>query len=327
MTNHKGLALLFGLLFSFSFVFAHESADIHLDSIDAEQVKILEEAFVGQEVPYPLSSFFGNERVNILVTKKDGEKLTVGIESENGKVTAIKVGALRDPTLMIRTEEAAIKAIVEAENPLAMAREARKHNKLEYKAIGFKSRMKFFAVFKLSPLAGLFKESIEPEQVDENTVVVNGVEGNAERNGGSEGLPDSEGAATELPAPTAPKPTAVASEVTGAVTALPPAPTQAETQPQEPAEPEGPATHTVKLTNAGFEKYTITINVGDTITFVNNRSASLNTAFMIGTRECRELKSKIFKPGESYSYTFTKPLKCVIADGIYTKQSMTVMVE
>ena len=305
-------------------VLAHESGELHIESVDAAQVKILEKEFVGQEINGLLGSFFGNERINILIKKDNDEKITVGIESEKGKVTIFKVGALSDPTLMFITNEKTIKEIVTSEDTLKTVRMALKSGDLDYKAVGFKNRLKYFVIFKVRPLAGLFKG--ETQAKDENTVVVNGLEGPA--------TTATEGATTASDASSS----AGTNATNGTKSTSSPAVQQnvesvsepqatAETQNQSIPAPNDDHLHIIKLTNAGFEKVTLTISVGESVEWVNVRNASLNTAFMIGTRSCHDLRSTIFKPGESYRYTFTKPMTCIVADGIYTKQAMTVTVE
>ncbi len=87
-------------------------------------------------------------------------------------------------------------------------------------------------------------------------------------------------------------------------------------------------TYTVKMTNEGFSKNLITINAGDTVVWENVRTNSvLNKAMIIGMRECRKVKSALFLPGESFSWTFEEPGVCVVVDGIMTTQSSKVIIE
>lgn len=87
-------------------------------------------------------------------------------------------------------------------------------------------------------------------------------------------------------------------------------------------------THTTNMIDGGFEEASITIKAGDTVIWQNIRENSqLNKAMVIGTRECQKVKSKFFLPGSYYSYKFEKPMACMIVDGIFTTQSMTVIVK
>jgi len=90
--------------------------------------------------------------------------------------------------------------------------------------------------------------------------------------------------------------------------------------------PSGPQTYVVNLIDGGFGKEKINIFVNDTIVWDNVRTGSYKIAFVIGNGECRNVKSKIFKFGESYNATFTEPTICWISDGIYTTQAMKVIV-
>lgn len=87
------------------------------------------------------------------------------------------------------------------------------------------------------------------------------------------------------------------------------------------------ATHTVKMTVDGFSPDKLYIKVGDTVVWKNVRSGSINKAMIIGVRECNKVRSGILKAGESFSWTFTEPMTCTIADGIMTTKESKVFVE
>jgi hypothetical protein len=94
----------------------------------------------------------------------------------------------------------------------------------------------------------------------------------------------------------------------------------------EVEEPTGPRTYLVELVNGGFGVSTLEIKTGDTVKWRNARSGQYKIALIIGNRECREVKSKLFRAGESYNATFTEPMTCWISDGIFTTQAMNVVV-
>ncbi|MBI2146105.1 hypothetical protein HYU22_02065 [Candidatus Woesearchaeota archaeon] len=86
--------------------------------------------------------------------------------------------------------------------------------------------------------------------------------------------------------------------------------------------------HTINMVDGGFEDTSVTINAGDTVVWQNIReNTNLNEAMVIGTRDCRYLKSKFFNPGEHFSYKFTKLGVCTVVDGIFTTQMMEVIVK
>ncbi len=85
--------------------------------------------------------------------------------------------------------------------------------------------------------------------------------------------------------------------------------------------------YTVKLTSTGFNPDKITIKVGDTITWENDRSGKVNQGMIIGVRECHQVRSEFLKPGQSYSWTFDQAMTCTITDGVMTTRSSKVTVE
>ncbi len=90
--------------------------------------------------------------------------------------------------------------------------------------------------------------------------------------------------------------------------------------------PSGPQTTIIKLIDGGFNTEAVKINVGDTVEWKNARKGRYKVGFVVGNRECQEVKSKIFKTGESFNFTFTKPMTCWISDGIFTTQAMRVII-
>ena len=86
-------------------------------------------------------------------------------------------------------------------------------------------------------------------------------------------------------------------------------------------------THAVKMTADGFSPDKLYIKAGDTVVWENTRSGTINKAMIIGVRECSKVRSGFLKPGESFSWTFDKPMTCTIADGIMTTKESKVYVE
>jgi plastocyanin len=87
-----------------------------------------------------------------------------------------------------------------------------------------------------------------------------------------------------------------------------------------------PGTLVVNLIDGGFGKKSVKINVGDTIQWQNTRQGRYQIALIIGNRECRNIKSNIFKSGKSFNATFNEPMECWVSDGIFTTQAMLVTV-
>ena len=86
-------------------------------------------------------------------------------------------------------------------------------------------------------------------------------------------------------------------------------------------------TYTVKMTANGFSPDKLYLKVGDTVIWENTRSGAINKAMIIGVRECSKTRSDFLNPGESFSWTFTEPMTCTIADGIMTTKESGIFVE
>lgn len=85
--------------------------------------------------------------------------------------------------------------------------------------------------------------------------------------------------------------------------------------------------HYVNLIEGGFEVPEITIKVGETVAWKNEREGYVSKAMVLGTKQCQPIRSGMFGPGEVFRWTFTKAETCIIADGIYTTETMKVIVE
>ncbi len=88
-------------------------------------------------------------------------------------------------------------------------------------------------------------------------------------------------------------------------------------------------THTVEMIDSGFSVLSITIKAGDTVIWKNERekTGKLERAMIIGTRNCQQVRSDFFASGESFRWTFTEAGTCEVVDGIYTTESMKVVVQ
>ncbi len=133
---------------------------------------------------------------------------------------------------------------------------------------------------------------------------------------------------TEAPAETAESETAAEPALDVPVETAPANTTPAPSSVTTAAVVDTSTTHTVNMIDGGFEDVSITIKAGDTIVWQNVReNAQFNKAMVIGTRECQKVKSRFFLPGSYYSYKFDKPMACMVVDGIFTTQSMTIIVK
>jgi plastocyanin len=89
---------------------------------------------------------------------------------------------------------------------------------------------------------------------------------------------------------------------------------------------DGPIIHTISLSGSGFPKSQLFIHVGDTVEWRNERTGRVTKALIIGAQLCRDVRSKIYETGESYSYKFNEPTTCTIVDGMYTTKTMKIVV-
>ncbi|HLC52048.1 MAG TPA: hypothetical protein VJI98_02280 [Candidatus Nanoarchaeia archaeon] len=88
-----------------------------------------------------------------------------------------------------------------------------------------------------------------------------------------------------------------------------------------------PAVHTIKITETGFEPSAITIKTGDTVVWENVRSGRLNTALVVGTKQCVFIKSKLLKTGETFEKTFDEVDTCQFLDAVTNTQLVKVIIE
>ncbi|MDP3640300.1 MAG: hypothetical protein Q8R53_03810 [Nanoarchaeota archaeon] len=99
---------------------------------------------------------------------------------------------------------------------------------------------------------------------------------------------------------------------------------------EEPEEVLEERPKTIEILNDKFGTDQITVSVGDTLVWKNVRtgSSALTGAMIIGVRNCADVKSTVFKPGNTFSWTFNEPETCTIVDGIRTTMiPMRVVVE
>ena len=87
-------------------------------------------------------------------------------------------------------------------------------------------------------------------------------------------------------------------------------------------------THIVEMINDGFSvNGTLSVEIGDTVTWNNVRSGTFKKAMVLGAQKCSQIKSGFLEPGESFSWTFDTVETCTFVDGVLTTQSMKVEVK
>lgn len=272
----------------------------------AEEIAVVNQQIVGQPIPSQLGMLLGNQRINIEIGLDNGEKLNLGIITENNLVKSAALAKITDPTLEISIDQATLEEIAQQQgSPVPTLVRAMKENRLKYRAIGFFNKLKFSFGSLFLKLGNLFAEEEvvgEGKAKDEKkneppTPTLNQPPEEEVEDKGGEETNDEEGEDLETP--------------TGAVV----------------RETEKEKVHTIELTGEGFPIKEIIIKAGDTVVWENSRSGKIIKAMIIGARNCREVKSRIFEPGNSFSYTFEEAQTCTLIDGIFTTETMKVIVE
>ena len=91
---------------------------------------------------------------------------------------------------------------------------------------------------------------------------------------------------------------------------------------------EEPENVQVSIEKVTFEPSKLTISVGETVEFSNNRAAGRwERANLMGVRELRDVLSGDFYPGDTWSYTFTEAGRFQMVDMYITTMVITIVVE
>ncbi|MBI2079374.1 elongation factor EF-2 [Candidatus Micrarchaeota archaeon] len=80
------------------------------------EIKQLAKELNGKEIPPPLGTLFGDEKINLHFTMKKGEVLTLGLTTEDKKFKSLALGELVDASLNIYTTEAVVQKITTSKN-------------------------------------------------------------------------------------------------------------------------------------------------------------------------------------------------------------------
>jgi plastocyanin len=283
------------MLFSLTLVQAgmEETLKVHLSGLES-QVK-------GKLITGSAGSLFGNQGINLLINFENGESHNIAIITKNKAVKTIQLAEIENPTLKIEVSEVAIRTIQEADEPMVEIQRALRIGTLKYETVGFMNNLKFTMFSSYSNFRGLFTD--DPEVIVKKDTEVEETDEKAEQETEKEEVDNVD------------KEIESGGLLTGGTVAQ---------IIEEPKLEEDDGIHTVLLDNTGFEITEIDIKVGDTVMWVNGRTAHANKGMIIGVQRCVAIKSKIFENGESFSWTFDKAGTCVFVDGIYTTQSMKV---
>lgn len=99
-----------------------------------------------EELPGSIQILLGNEEILAGILMNDGSDLNVWLVTENGRVTEFeKVGDVEDydPTVIIATDEATVRSLINTTDPLSVYEEARSNGTLTIDSVGIVSSAKF----------------------------------------------------------------------------------------------------------------------------------------------------------------------------------------
>ncbi len=255
---------------------------------------------VGLQLTGPIASLFGNEKINVYLSTSTKDEQVIGIITEDKKVKALNLGAVKEPSLEVFTDEKTVAKILVSKNPLAQLQKALGEKKITYNAVGFFHKMKFSII---DLFVDVLKGANPGDAEDIDVEVVHGVVAPPAK-------PKEEAKPVETKAPEQKADEKKDSGLTGAVTAAVSTGT----------------VHTVLMVNTGFDPELLEINAGDTVVWKNTRSGQVKNAMIIGTQKCIKARSSTFKRDETYQWKFTEPQKCIIVDGFMTTKSMIITV-
>lgn len=84
--------------------------------------------------------------------------------------------------------------------------------------------------------------------------------------------------------------------------------------------------HVIEVTDNGFVPNELAIKVGETVVWKNVRTGKVDKTMIVGNRQCSNIKSNIFGPGGTFSWTFDHADECTIVDGIFTTKLSKIII-
>lgn len=129
------LVLAFTFLIIMSTVNAEDNADFEIDKVQS----LLED----RTLPSSLSFVSGNQRVNIyILSKLENRQVVLSVVTEKNKVVSISKEELKDPTLIINTDDDTVKSILESSDRMKGFQSALKSEKVVVKGKTFSNKIK-----------------------------------------------------------------------------------------------------------------------------------------------------------------------------------------
>ena len=120
-------------------VYDSAKTDYYLNNLDEAQAKYNAQS---DSIPSTFRYLFGDERINATLVRIDGEKVNLAVETKNGKITRMKHGEMKNPTMEVEIKETTIKKISEAKSAVWEINKALSSKEIKYRDITLKSKVK-----------------------------------------------------------------------------------------------------------------------------------------------------------------------------------------
>jgi len=127
-----------------------------LTLIPAQDISKFEQ-YVGEELPGIAGTLFGNEKINIQISKENNPTKTIHIVTKDKKLDSVGEGEGTDPTIIAQTDMQTIEQIQESDNILTAFEAALKDGSITYKAVGITKKINFSLLRILVNIINWFK--------------------------------------------------------------------------------------------------------------------------------------------------------------------------
>ncbi len=85
---------------------------------------------------YDIGKYLTDERMNWIITKENGAKITIGVVIENGKLVDFQQGAIKDPSVNVYASEKTVKHLLETQD-VAEFKNSLKNGDIKLEGVGF----------------------------------------------------------------------------------------------------------------------------------------------------------------------------------------------
>lgn len=129
-------------------VYDPNKVDFYLNNMNEVQSKYNAES---ERIPYFLRLIFGNERINATLIRLDGKRVNIAAETNNGKISNIWKGEMKNPTMQLEIREATMRKISESDNAVDALEKAIKSGEIKY------GTKRVLSKVKMGTLGGVIK--------------------------------------------------------------------------------------------------------------------------------------------------------------------------